>query len=232
MRSNLSKRYKKLLEASSENKPEIIDDVIKKVKRDCTAKFNESIDVSCLLNLKQKKEEISLRTLVNLPNGNGKKVKVAVLCEENKIKEAKDSGADYAGFDEYFDKIKNGWFEFDVLVATPDMMSEVGKLGKVLGPRKLMPSPKAGTVTNDIKKAVDEIKAGKVEFRVDKFGIIHVSVGKLSFDSEKLVENTKVCMDAILKAKPVSVKGTYFKKLTISSTMSPGLKIDRNNFIK
>ena len=112
------------------------------------------------------------------------------------------------------------------------MMAEVGKLGKVLGPRKLMPSPKAGTVTNDIKKAVDEIKAGKVEFRVDKFGIIHVSVGKLSFDSEKLVENTKVCLDAILKAKPVSVKGTYFKKLTISSTMSPGLKIDKNNFIK
>ena len=232
MRSKPSKRYKKLLETSNENKTEVIDDVIKKIKRNCTTKFDESIDISCLLNLKHKKEEISLRTLVNLPNGNGKKVKVAVLCEENKIKEAKDSGADYVGSDEYFDKIKNGWFEFDVLVATPDMMAEVGKLGKVLGPRKLMPSPKAGTVTNDIKKAVDEIKAGKVEFRVDKFGIIHVSVGKLSFDSDKLVENTKVCMDAILKAKPVSVKGTYFKKLTISSTMSPGLKIDKNNFIK
>ena len=196
-------------------------------------KFDQSIDIAINLGVDPKHADQLVRGTVSLPNGTGKEVKVIVMSkDEEKIKEAKDSGADYVGFDEYFDKIKNGWFEFDVLVATPDMMAEVGKLGKVLGPRKLMPSPKAGTVTNDIKKAVDEIKAGKVEFRVDKFGIIHVSVGKLSFDSDKLVENTKVCMDAILKAKPVSVKGTYFKKLTISSTMSPGLKIDKNNFIK
>ena len=152
--------------------------------------------------------------------------------DEQKINEAKESGADYAGFDEYFEKIKNGWFDFDVLIATPDMMAEVGKLGKVLGPRKLMPSPKAWTVTLDVKKAVAEIKAGKVEFRVDKFGIIHVSVGRISFERDKLVENARVCMDAILKAKPASVKGTYLKKMTVSSTMSPGIRVNRNNFIK
>ena len=151
------------------------------------------IDLSINLGVDPKHADQLVRGTVSLPNGTGKEVKVIVMSkDEEKIKEAKDSGADYAGFDEYFDKIKDGWFELDVLVATPDMMAEIGKLGKVLGPRKLMPSPKAGTVTNDIKKAVNEIKAGKVEFRVDKFGIIHVSVGKLSFDSDKLVENTKV----------------------------------------
>ena len=229
----LGKRYKENLENVDRNTEYDIVDAFNIIKNFKSVKFDESIDLSINLGVDPKHADQLVRGTVSLPNGTGKEVKVIVMSkDEEKIKEAKDSGADYAGFDEYFDKIKNGWFEFDVLVATPDMMSEVGKLGKVLGPRKLMPSPKAGTVTNDIKKAVEEIKAGKVEFRVDKFGIIHVSVGKLSFDSDKLVENTKVCMDAILKAKPVSVKGTYFKKLTISSTMSPGLKIDKNNFIK
>ena len=229
----LGKRYKENLENIDRNTEYNLVDAFNIIKNFKSVKFDESIDLAINLGVDPKHADQLVRGTVSLPNGTGKEVKVIVMSkDEEKIKEAKDSGADYAGFDEYFDKIKNGWFEFDVLVATPDMMAEVGKLGKVLGPRKLMPSPKAGTVTNDIKKAVDEIKAGKVEFRVDKFGIIHVSVGKLSFDSEKLVENTKVCMDAILKAKPVSVKGTYFKKLTISSTMSPGLKIDKNNFIK
>ena len=229
----LGKRYKENLENIDRNTEYNLVDAFNIIKNFKSVKFDESIDLAINLGVDPKRADQLVRGTVSLPNGTGKEVKVIVMSkDEEKIKEAKDSGADYAGFDEYFDKIKNGWFEFDVLVATPDMMAEVGKLGKVLGPRKLMPSPKAGTVTNDIKKAVDEIKAGKVEFRVDKFGIIHVSVGKLSFDSDKLVENTKVCMDAILKAKPVSVKGTYFKKLTISSTMSPGLKIDKNNFIK
>ena len=205
-------------------------DVIKNTK---SASFDESIDLAINLGVDPKHADQLVRGTVSLPNGTGKKVKVIVMSkDEEKINEAKDSGADYAGFDEYFDKIKNGWFDFDVLVATPDMMSEVGKLGKVLGPRKLMPSPKAGTVTNEIKKAVSEIKAGKVEFRVDKFGIIHVSIGKMSFEVNKLVENTKACMDAVLKSKPTSVKGTYLKKLTISSTMGPGVKVDKNNFIK
>ena len=229
----LGKRYKENLENVDRNTEYNIVDAFNIIKNFKSVKFDESIDLSINLGVDPKHADQLVRGTVSLPNGTGKEVKVIVMSkDEEKIKEAKDSGADYAGFDEYFDKIKDGWFEFDVLVATPDMMAEIGKLGKVLGPRKLMPSPKAGTVTNDIKKAVNEIKAGKVEFRVDKFGIIHVSVGKLSFDSDKLVENTKVCMDAILKAKPVSVKGTYFKKLTISSTMSPGLKIDKNNFIK
>jgi len=229
----LGKRYKENLENIDRNTEYNLVDAFNIIKNFKSVKFDESIDLAINLGIDPKHADQLVRGTVSLPNGTGKEVKVIVMSkDEEKIKEAKDSGADYVGFDEYFDKIKNGWFEFDVLVATPDMMAEVGKLGKVLGPRKLMPSPKAGTVTNDIKKAVEEIKAGKVEFRVDKFGIIHVSVGKLSFDSEKLVENTKVCMDAILKAKPVSVKGTYFKKLTISSTMSPGLKIDKNNFIK
>ena len=229
----LGKRYKENLENIDRNTEYNLVDAFNIIKNFKSVKFDESIDLAINLGVDPKHADQLVRGTVSLPNGTGKEVKVIVMSkDEEKIKEAKDSGADYVGFDEYFDKIKNGWFEFDVLVATPDMMAEVGKLGKVLGPRKLMPSPKAGTVTNDIKKAVDEIKAGKVEFRADKFGIIHVSVGKLSFDSEKLVENTKVCLDAILKAKPVSVKGTYFKKLTISSTMSPGLKIDRNNFIK
>ena len=229
----LGKRYKENLENVDRNTEYNLVDAFNIIKNFKSVKFDESIDLSINLGVDPKHADQLVRGTVSLPNGTGKEVKVIVMSkDEEKIKEAKDSGADYAGFDEFFDKIKNGWFEFDVLVATPDMMAEIGKLGKVLGPRKLMPSPKAGTVTNDIKKAVNEIKAGKVEFRVDKFGIIHVSVGKLSFDSDKLVENTKVCMDAILKAKPVSVKGTYFKKLTISSTMSPGLKIDKNNFIK
>ena len=229
----LGKRYKENLENIDRNTEYNLVDAFNIIKNFKSVKFDESIDLAINLGVDPKHADQLVRGTVSLPNGTGKEVKVIVMSkDEEKIKEAKDSGADYVGFDEYFDKIKNGWFEFDVLVATPDMMAEVGKLGKVLGPRKLMPSPKAGTVTNDIKKAVEEIKAGKVEFRVDKFGIIHVSVGKLSFDSDKLVENTKVCMDAILKAKPVSVKGTYFKKLTISSTMSPGLKIDKNNFIK
>ena len=229
----LGKRYKENLENIDRNTEYNLIDAFNIIKNFKSVKFDESIDLAINLGVDPKHADQLVRGTVSLPNGTGKEVKVIVMSkDEEKIKEAKDSGADYVGFDEYFDKIKNGWFEFDVLVATPDMMAEVGKLGKVLGPRKLMPSPKAGTVTNDIKKAVDEIKAGKVEFRVDKFGIIHVSVGKLSFDSDKLVENTKVCMDAILKAKPVSVKGIYFKKLTISSTMSPGLKIDKNNFIK
>tara|TARA_Y100000590_G_C15679426_1_gene999269 strand:+ start:1128 stop:1823 length:696 start_codon:yes stop_codon:yes gene_type:complete len=205
-------------------------DIMKKFK---TTKFDESVDLAVNLGVDPKHADQLVRGTVSLPNGTGKEVKVIVMAkDEEKVKEATEAGADYAGFDEFFDKIKNGWFDFDVLVATPDMMAEVGKLGKVLGPRKLMPSPKAGTVTNEISKAVSEIKAGKVEFRVDKFGIIHVSIGKASFENDKLAENTKVCMDAILKAKPSSVKGTYFKKLTVSSTMSPGIKIDKNDFIK
>ena len=163
MKVKPSKRYKKLLETSNEKKALALDDVIKKVKKNCTTKFDESIDISCLLNLKHKKEEISLRTLINLPNGNGRKVKVAVLCEENKIKEAKDSGAEIAGFDNLVNDITNGKINFDKLIATPATMSKIGKLGKILGPKGLMPNPKLGTVTNDIKTSVKAIKSGRIE---------------------------------------------------------------------
>ena len=219
MRSNLSKRYKKLLEASNKNKAEIIDDVIKKVKKNCTTKFDESIDVSCLLNLKHKKEEISLRTLINLPNGNGRKVKVAVLCEENKIKEAKDSGAEIVGFDNLVKDITNGKINFDKLIATPATMPKMGKLGKILGPKGLMPNPKFGTVTNNIKTSVKAIKNGQIEIKNDKDGNVAASIGKKSFSDVKLKENYDAFMKTLLKEKPTKIKGNFILSAYLSSTM-------------
>ena len=219
MRSNPSKRYKKLLEASNENKAEVIDDVIKKVKRNCTTKFDESIDISCLLNLKHKKEEISLRTLVNLPNGNGKKVKIAVLCEENEINEAKDSGAEIAGFDNLVNDITNGKINFDKLIATPATMSKIGKLGKILGPKGLMPNPKLGTVSNDIKTSVKAIKNGQIEIKNDKDGNIAASIGKKSFTDAKLKENYDAFMKTLLKEKPTKIKGNFILSAYLTSTM-------------
>ena len=219
MRSNPSKRYKKFLEASNENKAEVIDDVIKKVKRNCTTKFDESIDISCLLNLKHKKEEISLRTLVNLPNGNGKKIKIAVLCEENKIKEAKDSGAEIVGFDNLVNDITNGKINFDKLIATPATMSKIGKLGKILGPKGLMPNPKLGTVSNDIKTSVKAIKNGQIEIKNDKDGNIAASIGKKSFTDAKLKENYDAFMKTLLKEKPTKIKGNFILSAYLTSTM-------------
>ena len=225
MRSNLSKRYKKLLEASSEKKPEVIDDVIKKVKRNCTTKFNESIDVSCLLNLKQKKGEINLRTLVNLPNGNGKKVKVAVLCEESKIKEAKDSGAEIAGFDNLVKDITNGKINFDKLLATPATMSKISKLGKILGPKGLMPNPKLGTVSNDIKTSVQAIKNGQIEIKNDKDGNIAASIGKKSFSDTKIIENYKELIKTVLREKPKTIKGEFILSSFLTYTMGISYKL-------
>ena len=219
MRSNPSKRYKKLFEASNENKAEVIDDVIKKVKRNCTSKFDESIDISCLLNLKHKKEEISLRTLINLPNGNGRKVKVAVLCEENKIKEAKDSGAEIVGFDNLVTDITNGKINFDKLIATPATMSKIGKLGKILGPKGLMPNPKLGTVSNDIKTSVKAIKNGQIEIKNDKDGNVAASIGKKSFSDVKLKENYDAFMKTLLKEKPTKIKGNFILSAYLTSTM-------------
>ena len=199
MKNKPSKRYKKLFDTSKEKKPLLVDDVIKKVKKNCTTKFDESIDISCLLNLKHKKEEISLRTLVNLPNGNGKKVKVAVLCEDSKIKEAKDSGAEITGFEKLVDDITNGKIIFDKLIATPGTMSKIGKLGKILGPKGLMPNPKFGTVTNDIKTAVQAIKKGQIEIKNDKDGNVAASIGKKSFPDAKLKENYEAFMKVLLK---------------------------------
>ena len=215
MSANPSKRYKKLLETSNEKKAWIVDDVIKKVK----TKFDESIDISCLLNLKHKKEEMSLRTLVNLPNGNGKKVNLAVLCEESKIKEAKESGAEIAGFDNLVNDITNGKINFDKLIATPATMSKMGKLGKILGPKGLMPNPKFGTVTNDIKTSVKAIKNGQIEIKNDKDGNIAVSIGKKSFSDAKLKENYDAFMNTLLKEKPTGIKGNFILSAYLTSTM-------------
>ena len=228
----VGKRHRNNLNDTDSNLNYLLNDAINKIKDLKSANFDETVDLAINLGVDPKHADQLVRGTVSLPNGTGKNVKVIVMTKDpDKAKEASESGADYCGFEEYFDKIKGGWFDFDVLIATPDIMAEVGKLGKVLGPRKLMPNPKSGTVTADISKAVKEVKAGKVEFRVDKFGIIHVSVGKLSFESKKLEENALACIGAIVKAKPQSLKGTYLKKITLSSTMGPGLKLDKSKFI-
>ena len=225
MSSNPSKRYKKLLENSKEKKALTVDDVITKVKRNCTTKFDESIDISCLLNLKYKKEEISLRTLVNLPNGNGKKVKLAVLCEESKIKEAKESGAEIVGFDNLVNDITNGKINFDKLIATPATMSKIGKLGKILGPKGLMPNPKFGTVTNDIKNSVKAIKNGQIEIKNDKDGNIAASIGKKSFSDAKIKENYDAFMKTLLKEKPTGIKGNFVLSAYLTSTMGVSYRL-------
>ena len=225
MSTNPSKRYKKLLETSNEKKAWIVDDVIKKVKINCTTKFDESIDISCLLNLKHKKEEINLRTLVNLPNGNGKKVKLAVLCEESKIKEAKESGAEIVGFDNLVNDITNGKINFDKLIATPATMLKIGKLGKILGPKGLMPNPKFGTVTNDIKNSVKAIKNGQIEIKNDKDGNIAASIGKKSFSDAKLKENYDAFMKTLLKEKPTGIKGNFVLSAYLTSTMGVSYRL-------
>jgi len=225
MRLNHSKRYKKLLEESIKDKNSIIDDAIKNVKKNCTSKFDESIDISCQLNLKHKKEEIILRTLVNLPNGNGKKIRIAVFCEEGKIKEAKDSGAEIAGFDTLAKDITDGKINFDKLIATPAVMPKMGKLGKILGPKGLMPNPKFGTVTNDIKSAVHAIKNGQIEIKNDKDGNIAASIGKKSFPDNKLKENYDVFMKTLLKEKPTKIKGNFILSAFLTSTMGISYKL-------
>ena len=225
MKAKSSKRYKKLLETSNEKKALALDDVIKKVKKNCTTKFDESIDISCSLNLKHKKEEISLRTLVNLPNGNGKRVRVAVLCEESKIKEAKESGAEIAGLDNLLEDITNGKINFDKLIATPATMSKIGKLGKILGPKGLMPNPKFGTVSNDIKNTVKAIKNGQIEIKNDKDGNIAASIGKKSFSDAMLKENYNAFMNSLLKEKPTGIKGNFILSAYLTSTMGVSFRL-------
>ena len=219
MSKRISKRYKKLLEIFKEKKVSTLEEAVKKVKQSCTSKFNESIDVSLNLNLKQKKEEISIRTVVNLPHGNGKKVRIAVLCEEGKVKEAKDSGAILAGSENLIEEITSGKINFDKLVATPAMMSKMGKLGKILGPKGLMPNPKLGTVTNDISKTVKALKSGQIEIKNDKDGNIATSLGKKSFSDDKILENYKTFIDKIKKEKPSGIKGDLILSSFITSTM-------------
>ena len=208
------------------------DEAVKLLMSCEKVKFDQSVDVAINLGVDPKHADQLVRGTVALPAGTGKEVKILVITQGDSIDKAIEAGADYAGSDEYLEKIKSGWADIDVIIATPDMMPELGKLGKILGPKKLMPNPKSGTVTNDVAKAVKELKGGKIEFRVDKFGIVHTGIGKMSFGADKVMDNLNAFMAEILKAKPNSLKGVYVKKITISSSMGPGIKIDKNSFTK
>ena len=226
-----SKRYKKLPTDSKTLKPETIKKILPDIKKNCTTKFNESIDLSLQINNKQKKSEINLRTLVNMPGGTGKKVKVAVICEESKLKSAKDAGADIVGGDEFIEKIKEENLNFEKLICTPLMMTKLSKLGKILGPKGLMPNPKLGTVTDDVKKAVSDTKSGQVEIRNDKDGNIGVTIGKKSFSDENLIKNYNAILETLEKEKAnITVKGDLVKSAFITSTMgvSYRLKLSKN----
>ncbi|CAM0117432.1 50S ribosomal protein L1 [Rhabdochlamydiaceae symbiont of Dictyostelium giganteum] len=221
-----SKRNREIAKLVNKQKAYKLAEAIEILKKAPAVKFDASVEIALKTGINAQKSDQQVRGVVSLPNGLGKKQTVLVFAKGDKVKEALDAGADYAGHDDLFEKVKGGWTDFDAVVATPDMMREVGKLGKILGPRSLMPSPKAGTVTSDVATAVKEIKAGRVEFKTDKFGVISGSVGKLSFSEEFLVQNIKAFVSAIAKAKPVTAKGVFLVSLAMSSTMGPGLKID------
>ncbi|NOY39001.1 MAG: 50S ribosomal protein L1 [Nitrospirae bacterium] len=226
---------KKIIEAKKKvdtTREYFLDEALDIIKETSFAKFDESVDLAVNLGVDPKKSDQIVRGTVSLPHGTGKKVRVLVFARGEKEKEALEAGADYVGAEDLVEKIQKGWLEFDKAVATPDMMGLVGKIGKILGPRGLMPNPKLGTVTFDVGKAVKEIKAGKVDFRVEKGGIVHMSVGKVSFDKEMLAENIKVALSALMKAKPTAAKGKYIKGVVLSSTMGPGIKVDVNTVIK
>jgi len=203
-----------------------LGEAVELLKKSAAPKFDETIDLSINLGVDPRHADQLVRGTISMPHGTGKDVSILVIAKGDSVDKALSAGAEYAGSDEYLEKIKNGWTDFDSIIATPEMMPELGKLGRVLGPRGLMPNPKTGTVTTDVEKAVKEIKAGKIEYKVEKNGIIHVGVAKMSFDKEKIVENVSVFINAVKKAKPSAVKGVYMKKVTLSSTMGPGIKLD------
>lgn len=204
-----------------------LDPGIAKVKECATAKFDETVEITIGLGVDPRKADQMIRGTVSLPHGIGKTVRVLVLCREDRYKEAQDAGADYVGLDEYIEKIQGGWFDIESIIATPDVMPVVGKVGKILGPRGLMPNPKTGTVTADLTTAVREIKAGRLSFRVDKYGILHIPVGKASFAKEKLSDNIMSLLHAVQRLKPATAKGQYFKSLHLASTMGPGVKLNK-----
>jgi large subunit ribosomal protein L1 len=227
----LSKNRKAAMEKLELGKEYSLADASALVKEMSSAKFDEAIDLDIRLGVDPKKADQMVRGIVTLPHGTGKDVKVLVLCTPDKEQEAKDAGADFVGLDEFIKKIEGGWTDMDVIITMPTVMAKVGKLGRVLGPRGLMPNPKSGTVTLDVAKAVTEVKAGKIDFKVDKFGIIHTSVAKSSFTPEKIKENAEEVINTIIKMKPASSKGTYFKSISMSSTMSPGVRLDRSSIV-
>jgi large subunit ribosomal protein L1 len=220
-----SKRVREIEKSVDVSKTYTLDEAIEILKKCPPVKFDQSVELSLKTGVDAQKSDQQVRGTVSLPNGTGKKVILVVFARGDKVKEALNAGADYAGNEELFEKIKDGWLDFNAVIATPDMMRDVGKLGKVLGPRGLMPTPKAGTVTNDVAKAITEVKAGKVEFKSDKHGVVNNLIGKLSFQKEKLIENAVALLSSIMKAKPPTAKGQYLKSLALSSTMGPGLKI-------
>ena len=228
--SKLTKNRKVVTKKFDSTKTYSLQEASKIVKDITFTKFDASIDLSIRLGVDPRKANQMVRGIVTLPHGTGKTVKVLVLCTPDKEAEAKEAGADFVGLDEYIQKIEQGWVDMDIVITMPSVMSKVGKLGKVLGPRNLMPNPKTGTVTNDIGKAVKETKGGKIDFKVDKAGIIHTSVGKVSFDANKIYDNAHEVLASIAKLKPASAKGAYFRSVCMSSTMSPGIKIDSRSF--
>lgn len=221
-----SKRNREIAKTLDVQKTYSLKEAIDILKKCPPVKFDQTVEISLKMGVDPRRSDQSVRGTVSLPNGTGKTMKILVFAKGDKVKEALAAGADYAGHDELFEKVNGGWTDFDAVVATPDMMREVGKLGKVLGPRGLMPTPKAGTVTTDIGKAIQELKAGKIEFKLDRHGVINNGVGKLSFDLESLIQNIQTYIAAVQRAKPASAKGHYMRSGVISSTQGPGLKID------
>lgn len=224
--AKLTKNQKEALAKFDKDAVFSLADAAEVVKKINYAKFDASVDLDIRLGVDPRKANQMVRGVVTLPHGTGKTVRVLVLCTPDKEDEAKEAGADYVGLDEYVEKIKGGWTDVDVVITTPNVMPKVGALGRILGPRGLMPNPKAGTVTMEIGKAVQEVKAGKIDFKVDKYGIVHASIGKVSFDTPKLVDNAKELIQTIIRLKPAAAKGTYVKSIFMSSTMSPGIQVE------
>ncbi|MGN6647420.1 MAG: 50S ribosomal protein L1 [Cytophaga sp.] len=227
--AKLTKKQKDALSKFDVNNSYSLSDASALIKEITYTKFDASVDIDVRLGVDPKKADQMVRGIVTLPHGTGKDVRVLVLCTPDKVQDAKDAGADHVGLDDYIQKIEGGWLDIDVIITMPTVMAKVGKLGKILGPRNLMPNPKAGTVTLDVAKAVKDVKAGKIDFKVDKFGIVHTSVGKVSFSPEKILENANEVLQVLAKLKPASAKGTYIRSITLSSTMSPGITIDKSS---
>ena len=228
--TKISKNKKAALEKIEIGKQYKLSEATSLLKEITTTKFDASVDIDVRLGIDPRKSNQMVRGVVTLPHGTGKEIRVLVLCTPEKEEEAKEAGADYVVLDEYVEKIKKGWLDMDVIITMPPVMGKIGPLGRVLGPRGLMPNPKSGTVTMDIGKAVKEVKQGKIDFKVDKFGIVHASVGKVSFEPEKLADNTREFISVINKLKPSASKGTYIKSISLSSTMSPGIRVDMKAF--
>lgn len=224
--AKISKKRKEALTKVNKEKLYTLEEAAELVKSVAYTKFDSSVDVDVRLGVDPRKANQMVRGIVTLPHGTGKTIRVLVLCTPDKEDEAKEAGADFVGLDDYVEKIKKGWTDVDVVITTPNVMPKVGALGKILGPRGLMPNPKTGTVTMEIGKAVKEVKAGKIDFKVDKYGIIHTSVGKVSFTPVQLIENAKEFLSTVVKLKPTAAKGTYMKSVYVSSTMGPGIQID------